>query len=64
MSANFSNFYKQQAFTVIYSKVLSLLNEFTVKPVVKILPANARDMGLIPGLGRSHMPLSKLGPHP
>ena len=64
MSANFSNFYKQQAFTVIYSKVLSLLNEFTVKPVVKILPANARDMGLIPGLGRSHMPLSKLSPHP
>ena len=27
-------------------------------PVVKNLPANAGDMGLIPGLGRSHMPRS------
>ena len=26
--------------------------------VVKNLPANAGDMGLIPGLGRSHMPQS------
>ena len=26
--------------------------------VVKNLPANAGDMGLIPGLGRSHMPRS------
>ena len=25
-------------------------------PVVKNLPANAGDMGLTPGLGRSHMP--------
>ena len=25
-------------------------------PVVKNLPANAGDMGLIPGLGRFHMP--------
>ena len=25
-------------------------------PVVKNLPVNAGDMGLIPGLGRSHMP--------
>ena len=27
--------------------------------VVKNLPANARDTGSIPGLGRSHMPQSK-----
>ena len=25
-------------------------------PVVKNLPANIRDMGFIPGLGRFHMP--------
>ena len=25
-------------------------------PVVKNLPANVRDMGFIPGLGRFHMP--------
>ena len=26
-------------------------------PLVKNLPANAEDTGLVPGLGRSHMPL-------
>ena len=30
--------------------------------VLKNLPANAGDMGLISGLGRSHMPQSKLSP--
>ena len=29
--------------------------DFSGVPVVKNLPANAGDMGLIPGLGRSHM---------
>ena len=27
-------------------------------PVVRKLPANAGDMGLVPGAGRSHMPWS------
>ena len=27
-------------------------------PVVRKLPANAGDMGLVPGPGRSHMPWS------
>ena len=27
-------------------------------PVVRNLPANAGDMGLVPGPGRSHMPWS------
>ena len=29
--------------------------DFSSGPVVKNLPANTKDMGLIPGLGRSHM---------
>ena len=32
--------------------------EFLCGPGVKNLPASAGDMDLIPGLGRSHMPLS------
>ena len=32
--------------------------DFPVGTVVKNLPANAGDMGLIPGPGRSHMPRS------
>ena len=28
-------------------------------PVVKNLPASAKEMGSIPGLGRSHMPMNK-----
>ena len=32
--------------------------EFPGGAVVKNLPANAGDMGLSPGLGRSHMPQS------
>ena len=34
----------------------SLLEDFSGDPVVQNLPANAGDMGLIPGPGRSHMP--------
>ena len=30
--------------------------DFPGGPVVKNLPANAGDMGSVPGLGRSHMP--------
>ena len=32
--------------------------DFLGGPVVKNLPANAGDTGLIPGLGRSHKPWS------
>ena len=32
--------------------------DFSGGAVVKTLPANAGDMGSIPGLGRSHMPQS------
>ena len=34
----------------------SLTEDFLGGPVVKNLPANAGDPGLISGLGRSHMP--------
>ena len=34
------------------------LQDFPGGPVVKNLPANAGDTGLIPGMGRSHMPRS------
>ena len=34
----------------------ALLRDFPGGPVVKNLPANAEDPGLIPVLGRSHMP--------
>ena len=30
--------------------------DFLDGPMVKNLPGNARDTGLIPGLGKSHMP--------
>ena len=32
--------------------------DFLGGPVVKSLPANTKDMGLVPGPGRSHMPQS------
>ena len=32
--------------------------DFSGSPMVKNPPANAEDMGLIPGQGRSHMPQS------
>ena len=35
-------------------------NGFPAGPVAKNPPANAGDTGLIPGLGRSHMPWSLL----
>ena len=41
----------------IYPKKLKAgLKDFSGGPVVKNPPANARDTGSIPGLGRSHMP--------
>ena len=40
----------------------SLTEDFLGGPVVKNLPANARDPGLISGLGRSHMPQGQLKP--
>ena len=38
--------------------ILKSLLGFPGGSVVKNLPANARDTGLIPDLGRSHMPKS------
>ena len=35
----------------------ALMLDFPDGPVVKSPPADSGDMGLIPGLGRSHMPL-------
>ena len=35
---------------------LAIIEGLPGGPVVKNLPANAGDMGPIPGLGRSHMP--------
>ena len=37
------------------------LGDFPGCPVVKSLPANAGDMGLIPGRGRFQMPWEQLG---
>ena len=34
--------------------------DFPGGPVIKNLPSNTGDMGSIPGLGRSHMPLGRL----
>ena len=34
------------------------ISDFPGGPVVKNPPANAEDTGLLPGLGRSHMPWS------
>ena len=34
--------------------------DFICGPVVKNPPANAGDMGLIPGLGKFHMPVEQL----
>ena len=34
----------------------SFVKDFSDGPVFENLPAKARDMGSIPGLGRSHMP--------
>ena len=44
--------------TYMFYKTLVKTNEvdFPGGPVVRSLPANAGDMGLIPGLGRFHMP--------
>ena len=47
-------------YTLLYIKQVNNkdLLGFPADAVVKNLPANAGDMGLIPGLGRSHMPHS------
>ena len=39
-----------------YPVYKNYLRDFPGGPVFKNSPANARDMGLIPGPGRSHMP--------
>ena len=38
---------------VLFFKIYVLLGDFTGGPVIKNLPANAEDTGLIPGSGRS-----------
>ena len=38
--------------------IIDNLSDFHSSPVVRNLPASARDSGLIPGLGRFHMPWS------
>ena len=43
---------------VLFFKIYELLGDFTGGPVVKNLPANAEDTGLIPGQGGFHMPRS------
>ena len=42
-------------FHLLVSKLKVLLGDFSGGPVVKDLPANAGDVGLIPGPGRSHV---------
>jgi len=41
---------------VIKSTLKNSFPDFHDDPVIKNLPANSGDMGLIPGLGRFHMP--------
>ena len=41
-----------------FTEIKSLLGDFPGGSVVKNPPVNAGDTGLIPGLGRSHMPWS------
>ena len=41
---------------VLFFKNYVLLGDFAGGPVVKNLPANAEDTGLIPGQGGFHMP--------
>ena len=41
---------------VLFFKIYVLLGDFAGGPVVKNLPANAGNVGSIPGPRRSHMP--------
>ena len=41
---------------VLHERLIIQERDFPGGPVVRSLPANAGDMGLIPGLGRSYMP--------
>ena len=43
---------------VLHERLIIQERDFPGGPVVRSLPANAGDMGLIPGLGRFHMPQS------
>ena len=47
----------RKGFTIL-DAIKSIHGHFTGGKVVKSLPANAGDTGLIPGPGRSHMPWS------
>ena len=48
-------FFKMGFHLSIYSCLTPSFLDFAGGPVVKNLPANAGDTGLIPGLGRFHM---------
>ena len=41
---------------VLHERLIIQERDFPGGPVVRSLPSNAGDMGLIPGLGRFHMP--------
>ena len=41
---------------VLHDRLIIQERDFPGGPVVRSLPSNAGDMGLIPGLGRFHMP--------
>ena len=45
-------------YNLIYFLYVNLISDFPGGAVDKNPPANAEDMGSIPGLGRSHMPQS------
>ena len=45
-------------YNLIYFLYVNLISDFPGGTVDKNPPANAEDMGSIPGLGRSHMPQS------
>ena len=49
---------------MFFSKTLMYTGDFPGGPVVKNPPANAGDMGLIPGRGRLHMPGSNYACEP
>ena len=49
---------KSEQVDKIFSLLKKNIRDFPVSAVVKNPPANAGDMGLSPGPGRSHMPWS------
>ena len=48
-----------QSLQKIFVKIFKNFRDFSGDPVDKNLPANAGDVGSIPGLGRFYLPQSK-----